>query len=70
MSQAHLRTLWHQRDGSIEYEEFKAVAKWAKDGINDDELLEMQNTTQVSQKTSYNDVITLEEFGRCVEFRQ
>jgi len=53
-------------DGIIDYEEFKAVAKWIKDGINDDDLLEMLHSTHVSHKTSSNEGITFEEFERIV----
>ncbi len=53
-------------DGVIEYEEFKTVARWIKDSINDDELLEMIHSTHVSQKTSSNEAITFEEFERIV----
>ena len=53
-------------DGVIDYEEFKTVAKWIKDGINDDELLEMLHSTHVNQKTSSNEGITFEEFERIV----
>ena len=53
-------------DGIIDYEEFKAVAKWIKDGINDEDLLEMLHSTHVSHKTSSSEGITFEEFERIV----
>lgn len=53
-------------DGVIDFEEFKAIAKWIKDGINDDELLEMLHSTHVSQKTSTNEFVTFDEFYRIV----
>lgn len=45
-------------DGLIEYEEFRAIAKWIKDGINDDELLEMLHSTHVNHKTSSNEGVS------------
>jgi len=45
-------------DGLIDYEEFKAIAKWIKDGINDDELLEMLHSTHVNHKTSSNEGVS------------
>ena len=45
-------------------EEFKTVAKWIKDGINDDELIEMLHSTHANQKTSSNEGVTFEEFER------
>ena len=53
-------------DGTIEYEEFKSVARWIKDGINDDQLLEMLHSTHVSHKTSSNEGFTFEEFEKIV----
>ena len=53
-------------DGVIDFEEFKAIAKWIKDGINDDELLELLHSTHVSQKTSTNEFVTFDEFYRIV----
>lgn len=53
-------------DGVIDFEEFKGVAKWIKDGINDDELLEMLHSTHVSQKTGTNEYVNFEEFYRIV----
>lgn len=53
-------------DGVLDFEEFKTVAKWIKDGINDDELLEMLHSTHVSQKTSTNEFVTFDEFYRIV----
>ena len=52
--------------GTIDFEEFKAIAKWLKDGINDDDLLEMLHSTHVSQKTSTNESVNFEEFYRIV----
>jgi len=45
-------------DGVIDYEEFKEVGKWIKEGINDDDLLEMLHSTHISQKTSLSDGVT------------
>lgn len=47
-------------NGVIDYEEFKAIAKELKDGINDDELLEMMHSAHVSNKTSTNEGFTFE----------
>jgi Ca2+-binding EF-hand superfamily protein len=47
-------------DGVIDFEEFKAIAKELKDGINDDELLEMMHSAHVSNKTSSNEGFTFE----------
>jgi len=53
-------------DGFIEYEEFKAIAKWIRDGINDDELLEMLHSAHVNHKTSSSEGFNFEEFERIV----
>ena len=53
-------------DGVIDFEEFKAIAKWLKENINDDELLEMLHSTHVSNKTSTNEHVNFEEFYRIV----
>ena len=53
-------------DGVIDFEEFKAVAKWVKDGVNDDELLEMLHSTHINQKTSSNEFVSFDEFYRIV----
>lgn len=34
-------------DGQIDFEEFKHVAKWIKEGMNDDDLLEMLHSSFV-----------------------
>jgi centrin-1 len=49
-------------NGVIDFEELKAIAKEIKDGINDDEILEMMHSTHVSQKTSTNEGFTFDEF--------
>lgn len=41
-------------DGVIDFEEFKDVARWIKDGINNDELLEMLHSNHVNHLTSSN----------------
>jgi len=53
-------------DGIIDIEEFKTVAKWIKDGINDDDLIEMLHSTHVSHRTSSNEGVTFEEFEKIV----
>ena len=56
----------NNEDGVIEFEEFKAISKWLKEGINDDDLLEMMHSTHVNQKTSTNECVSFEEFYRIV----
>ena len=59
--------LFDQDDnGVIDFEEFKGIAKYLKDGINDDEILEMMHSTHVNQKTSTNEGFTFEEFYNIV----
>lgn len=41
-------------DGIIDFEEFKDVARWVKDGINNDDLLEMLHSNHVNHLTSSN----------------
>ena len=53
-------------NGVIDFEEFKAIAKEIKDGINDDDILEMMHSTHVNQKTSTNEGFTFEEFYNIV----
>ena len=47
-------------NGSIDFEEFKAIARQIKDGINDDDLLELLHSTHVSQKTSNNESVSFD----------
>ena len=49
-------------DGYVDFEEFKAIAKEIKDGINDDEILEMMHSTHINQKTSSNEAFSFDEF--------
>jgi Ca2+-binding EF-hand superfamily protein len=53
-------------NGVIDFEEFKQIAKELKDGINDDELLEMMHSAHVNNKTSSNEGFTFEEFYTIV----
>ncbi|MCB0368045.1 MAG: EF-hand domain-containing protein [Bdellovibrionales bacterium] len=53
-------------NGVIDFEEFKTIAKYLKDSINDDEILEMMHSTHVNQKTATNEGFTLEEFYSIV----
>ena len=53
-------------DGVLDFEEFKGVAKWIKDGINDDDLLEMLHSTHINQKTATNEYVSFDEFYRIV----
>ena len=42
------------------------MARWIKDGINDDDFIDMFHTTHVIQKTSYNESVAFEEFYKFV----
>jgi Ca2+-binding EF-hand superfamily protein len=53
-------------DGSIEFEEFKGIAKQIHDTINDDDLRELIHSTSINQKTQSNETINFEEFYRIV----
>lgn len=39
-------------NGSIDFEEFKAISKQLHENLNDDDLLEMLHSTHVNQKTA------------------
>lgn len=52
--------------GVIDFEKLKAIAKEIKEGINDDDILEMMHSTHVSQKTATNEGFTFDEFYRIV----
>ncbi len=52
--------------GVIDFEKFKAIAKEVKDGINDDELLEMMHSCHINQKTATNEGFTFDEFYQIV----
>ena len=41
------------------------MARWIKDGINDDDFIDMFQTT-IIQKTSYNESVAFEEFYKVV----
>jgi Ca2+-binding EF-hand superfamily protein len=49
-------------NGTIDFDEFKGIAKQLHDGINDDDLLEMMHSTHVNHKTSSNEGFNFEEF--------
>lgn len=53
-------------NGTVDFEEFKAIAKQLHDGINDDDLLELLHSTHVNQKTASNEGFTFEEFYAIV----
>ncbi len=53
-------------NGLIDFEEFKSISKQIRDGINDDDLLELLHSTHVNQKTSSNEGVTFEEFYSIV----
>lgn len=41
-------------NGTIDFEEFKAIAKQLHDGINDDDLLELMHSAHINNKTATN----------------
>ena len=53
-------------NGTVDFEEFKAIAKQLHDGINDDDILEMMHSTHINQKTGTNEGFTFEEFYSIV----
>jgi centrin-1 len=53
-------------NGIIDFEEFKIVSKQVRDGINDDDLLELLHSTHVNQKTASNEGVSFEEFYSIV----
>lgn len=53
-------------NGSIDFEEFKAISKQLHENLNDDDLLEMLHSTHVNQKTATSEAIEFEEFYRIV----
>ncbi len=53
-------------DGSIEFEEFKGIAKQIHDTINDDDLRELLHSTSINNRTESNEYINFDEFYRIV----
>ena len=53
-------------DGSIEFEEFKGIAKQIHDTINDDDLLELIHSTHINHRTSSQEGFNFEEFYAIV----
>jgi Ca2+-binding EF-hand superfamily protein len=53
-------------NGSIDFEEFKAISKQLHENLNDDDLLEMLHSTHVNQKTASSEGIEFEDFYRIV----
>lgn len=54
------------QNGIVDFEEFKIIAKQIRDGINDDDLLELLHSTHVNQKTATNEGVSFEEFYSIV----
>lgn len=52
----------HDENGVVDYEDFKYIAKWIHETLNDDEMLEMMHSSHVNHKTSTNEGFTFEEF--------
>nr|AAD00995.1 spasmin [Vorticella convallaria] len=53
-------------NGTVDFEEFKAIAKQLHDPINDDDLLELLHSTHVNHKTATNEGFSFEEFYSIV----
>lgn len=53
-------------NGTIDFEEFKAIAKQLHDPINDDDILEMLHSTHVNHKTASNEGFSFDEFYHIV----
>jgi Ca2+-binding EF-hand superfamily protein len=53
-------------NGTVDFEEFKSIAKQLHDAINDDDLLELLHSTHVNHKTASNEGFTFEEFYSIV----
>jgi Ca2+-binding EF-hand superfamily protein len=52
--------------GQIGFEQLKAISKQLKDGINDDDLLEMMHSTHINKKTASNESFSFDEFYQVV----
>jgi Ca2+-binding EF-hand superfamily protein len=53
-------------NGSIDFEEFKAISKQLHENLNDDDLLEMLHSTHVNYKTATNEGVSFDEFYTIV----
>lgn len=53
-------------NGIIDFEEFKGVAKYIKDAINDDELMEMLHNAYVNHQFGSSEGLSFEEFYSVV----
>jgi len=53
-------------NGTIDFEEFKVIAKQLHENLTDDDLLEMLHSTHINHKTATNEAIDFEEFYRVV----
>jgi Ca2+-binding EF-hand superfamily protein len=53
-------------NGSIDFEELKAISRQLHENLNDDDLLELLHSTHINQKTASNEGFDFEEFYRIV----
>jgi centrin-1 len=53
-------------NGTVDFEEFKAISKQLHENINDDDLLELLHSTHVNHKTANNEGVTFDEFYTIV----
>jgi Ca2+-binding EF-hand superfamily protein len=53
-------------NGTVDFEEFKVIAKQIHDTINDDDLLELIHSTHINYRTSSNEGFNFEEFYAIV----
>lgn len=53
-------------NGTIDFEEFKVIAKQLHENLTDDDLLEMLHSTHINHKTATNESVDFEEFYRIV----
>lgn len=65
-TKAGLRTVFtlfdKDENGTVDFDEFKGIAKQLHDAINDDDILEMLHSTHVNHKTATNEGVTFDEF--------
>jgi Ca2+-binding EF-hand superfamily protein len=53
-------------NGTVDFEEFKLIAKQLHENLTDDDLLEMLHSTHINHKTATNEGVDFEEFYRIV----
>lgn len=53
-------------NGSVDFEEFKLIARQLHENLTDDDLLEMLHSTHINHKTASNEGVDFEEFYRIV----